>query len=104
MMKKKVRKIAVRVLVLLLLFIFLTGVLTFRSSLFQTYVTQQVGDQLSKQTNAQISIGNVEFRWLKRLLIRDLLILDHQRLEYLGERKFIIVVLSLINTSELFHR
>ncbi|MFT6717156.1 MAG: hypothetical protein ACJA0Q_001807, partial [Saprospiraceae bacterium] len=78
-MNKKRRKIAFRSLAVFLLFILFTGVLLFRSSTFQTYLVQQVGNHFSQQTNAQISIGEVEFRWLKRLLIKDFLILDHHQ-------------------------
>lgn len=76
-MSKKRRKIAFRSTAVLLLFIFALLALVFRSSSFQTVVTQQVGDYFTKNTEAQISVGQIEFRWFKRLYIKDFLILDH---------------------------
>ncbi|MFT6745670.1 MAG: hypothetical protein ACJAZ2_000002 [Glaciecola sp.] len=76
-MKKKGRKIAFRSVALLLLFMFFFGVLLFRSSSFQTYLTQEVTEYFSKRTSSKISIGEIEFRWFKKLLIKDFLILDH---------------------------
>ena len=62
-----------------LLLITLLAYIVFKSSWVQTYITQKLGDQLSKKTGTEIIIGEVDFQPFDTFVLRDLLVLDHHR-------------------------
>ena len=79
---KKVKKILKYFFSILAVLLFLLSFFVFlalKSNSFQTYLTQKIGNYLSDKTGSTITVQKVEFEWIKTLVLRDVLILDHHK-------------------------
>lgn len=65
----------IAIIVLLLLMATITsGYILLQNSAVQTFIIRKITEQLSLKTNAQISIGKVDFRFFNKLVLNDVLI------------------------------
>ena len=62
-----------------LLFLLILSYIVFKSSYVQTAICKKVGSYLSKKTETTITIGEVDFRPFDTFVLKDLLVLDHQK-------------------------
>lgn len=61
--------------VLLLMVVLLVAL---RSSVVQTWLVSTIGDELSEELGAEVSIGRVDLDFFRSLILEDLLVLDQQ--------------------------
>tara|TARA_B100000674_G_scaffold231208_1_gene190245 strand:+ start:1429 stop:5916 length:4488 start_codon:yes stop_codon:yes gene_type:complete len=64
---------------IILLFLLLVSYLIFKSSYVQTFICKKIGNSLSEKTGTTITVKEVDFRPFDTFVLKDLLILDHQK-------------------------
>ena len=70
------------------LFLLIVSYLIFKSSYVQTFICKKIGNSLSKKTGTTITIREVDFRPFDTFVLKDLLILDHQKDTMIFTRDF----------------
>ena len=73
---------------ILFLFLVIAGYLIFKSSYVQTFICKKIGNSLSKKTGTTITVKEVDFRPFDTFVLKDLLILDHQKDTMIFTRDF----------------
>ena len=66
-------------LAIIFLFLLIVSYLIFKSSYVQTFICKRIGNSLSKKTGTTITVKEVDFRPFDTFVLKDLLILDHQK-------------------------
>lgn len=88
-MKSWIKKILYSLLILFLVLGITTWAI-FKSSTFQTFVTQKIAQYISSKSNTIVSIQSVDFKFFKTFQLNNILILDHQldTMGYVGNLDF----------------